>query len=105
MSDESARRWREDLESWAIPPEILAAAPETPWRCPTELFARSAREAASTDGGLTADGRRSPSGHPAPQALPHRGTLLHGGGGGGAGRPPPSPTAAPRTAPRPKPPQ
>src|SRR2546423_2611117 len=98
MSDESARRWREDLESWAIPPEILAAAPETPWRCPTELFTRWAREAVSTDGGLTADGRRSPSVRRALEALPDGGSLLDVGAGGGAASLPLCPPAATVTA-------
>jgi SAM-dependent methyltransferase len=31
-------RWREQLERWAIPPEILAAAPESPYGFPAELF-------------------------------------------------------------------
>src|SRR5207248_8317418 len=38
----AAARWRADLESWAIPEEILDAAPETPWGCPVDLFARRA---------------------------------------------------------------
>ena len=35
-------RWRADLESWAIPEEILAGAPESPWVLPRRLFARRA---------------------------------------------------------------
>jgi SAM-dependent methyltransferase len=31
-------RWREQLERWAIPPEILAVAPASPYGFPTELF-------------------------------------------------------------------
>jgi SAM-dependent methyltransferase len=31
-------RWRAELAGWAIPDEILAAAPESPWGFPTELF-------------------------------------------------------------------
>ena len=38
----AAARWRADLESWAIPQEILDAAPESPWGCPVDLFARRA---------------------------------------------------------------
>jgi len=34
----AARRWAEDLAAWAIPPEILAAAPESPWPLPVDLF-------------------------------------------------------------------
>ena len=31
-------RWRVELAGWAIPDEIVAAAPESPWGFPTELF-------------------------------------------------------------------
>ena len=31
-------RWREQLDGWAIPAEILAAAPESPWGFPVGLF-------------------------------------------------------------------
>ena len=31
-------RWRRELAGWAIPDEILAAAPESPWGFPPELF-------------------------------------------------------------------
>jgi SAM-dependent methyltransferase len=31
-------RWRADLESWAIPDEILAQAPEQPWIHPVSMF-------------------------------------------------------------------
>lgn len=34
----AARRWRRDLDAWAIPAEILAAAEESPWIHPTVLF-------------------------------------------------------------------
>jgi 2-polyprenyl-3-methyl-5-hydroxy-6-metoxy-1,4-benzoquinol methylase len=95
---ESARRWREDLESWAIPPEILAAAPETPWGCPPGLFARAAEEAMRTDGALTVDRRRSPSVLRALDALPEGGSILDVGAGGGAASLPLCPPAAAVTA-------
>ena len=47
----AVERWREQLERWAIPPEILAAAPESPWGFPTELF--RARGALGADRGGT----------------------------------------------------
>lgn len=75
----SARRWREDLESWAIPPEILAAAPETPWGCPTGLFARAAEEAVAAR-----DAAPTPSRRRALEALPEGGSVLDVGAGGGA---------------------
>ncbi|MSV43988.1 MAG: methyltransferase domain-containing protein [Actinobacteria bacterium] len=34
----AAQRWREDLAAWAIPPEILAQAPESPWIHPVAMF-------------------------------------------------------------------
>ena len=34
------RAWREQLAAWAIPDEILAAAPESPWVLPREVFVR-----------------------------------------------------------------
>ena len=73
---ESARRWRDDLESWAIPPEILAAAPETPWGCPTALFARSTEETVAAGGGLTAGGQPSPSFRRAREVLRHSEILI-----------------------------
>jgi SAM-dependent methyltransferase len=90
---ESARRWRQDLDSWAIPDEILAAAPETPWACPPGLFARSAEEAvAARTGPLTPSRRR------ALEALPEGGSVLDVGAGGGAASLPLCPPAAAVTA-------
>jgi len=90
---ESARRWREDLESWAIPPEILKAAPETPWGCPTGLFARSAEEAVGAR-----EAPRTPSQQRAREALPDGGSLIDVGAGGGAASLPLCPPAASVTA-------
>ncbi|QWF76808.1 class I SAM-dependent methyltransferase [Amycolatopsis sp. CA-230715] len=36
------RRWADALASWAIPPEILADAPESPWVLPRQVFTRRA---------------------------------------------------------------
>ncbi len=72
----AAERWREDLESWAIPPEILAQAPESPWSFPVELFASRAETAASEP--LT------PSNERALEALPDGGSVLDVGCGAGA---------------------
>jgi SAM-dependent methyltransferase len=93
LRPESARRWREDLDSWAIPPEILAAAPETPWGCPTGLFARSAEEAVAAMAGP-----RSPSQRRALEALPAGGSVLDIGAGGGAASLPLCPPAVAVTA-------
>jgi len=98
LEPESARRWREDLDSWAIPPEILAAAPETPWGCPSGLFARSTEEALTTGGALTYGGQTSPSVRRALEALPEGGSVLDVGAGAGAASLPLCPPAAAVTA-------
>jgi SAM-dependent methyltransferase len=89
----SARHWREDLDSWAIPPEILAAAPETPWGCPTGLFARAAEEAVTSE-----SAGPSPSQRRALEALPEGGSILDVGAGGGAASLPLCPPGASVTA-------
>jgi SAM-dependent methyltransferase len=68
-------RWREDLASWAIPQEILDAAPESPHWFPVGLFARRADR--SRDG-LT------PSNLRALEALLEAGSVLDVGCGAGA---------------------
>ena len=98
LEPESARRWREDLDSWAIPPEILAAAPETPWGCPSGLFARSTEEALTTGGALTYGGQTSPSVRRALEALPEGGSVLDVGAGAGAASLPLCPPGAAVTA-------
>jgi SAM-dependent methyltransferase len=77
MLDErpAAARWRSALEAWAIPGEILAAAPESPWTFPTELFARRADASSAS---LTPSSRR------AREALPAGGSVLDVGCGAGA---------------------
>ena len=90
---ESARRWREDLDSWAIPPEILAAVPESPWGFPAGLFGRAAEEA------LTARAAEpTPSRRRALEALPEGGSVLDVGAGGGAASLPLCPPGAAVTA-------
>ena len=42
MSAEPLAHWREALQSWRIPDEILSQAPESPWIHPVELFDISA---------------------------------------------------------------
>jgi SAM-dependent methyltransferase len=70
-------RWREELERWAIPPEIVAAAPESPYGFPTELF-RTRGEQATGQAGPTPTITRAIEG------LPDGGRLLDVGCGGGA---------------------
>jgi SAM-dependent methyltransferase len=68
--------WGEALRSWAIPEEILAAAPESPWGFPTELFRRRAEASLSA--------APSPSQARALEALPGQGVVLDVGVGAGA---------------------
>jgi SAM-dependent methyltransferase len=70
-------RWREELGSWAIPQEILDAAPESPYWFPVAPF-RARGEAAP--GG----GEPSPTTRFALAALPQGGRVLDVGCGGGA---------------------
>jgi len=69
-------RWREQLDGWAIPEEILAAAPESPWEFPVGLFRSRARRAGSRPA--------TPSNLEATRFLPEGGTVLDVGAGGGA---------------------
>jgi SAM-dependent methyltransferase len=68
----AAARWKAELESWAIPEEILARAPEPPWGFPVELFRTGDEPAPDT-----------PSRRRALEALPPGGTVLDVGCGGG----------------------
>ena len=72
----AADRWREQLAAWAIPDEIVAAAPEPPWGFSTELFKRRA------EGALVS--APTPTTRRALEALPDGGTVLDVGVGGGA---------------------
>lgn len=69
----AAVRWRNELAGWAIPPAILAAAPESPWGFPVGLFRA---EPQPTD---------TPSRDRATEALPAGGSVLDVGCGGGSG--------------------
>jgi SAM-dependent methyltransferase len=73
----ATERWAQALAAWAIPPEILAAAPESPWGFPTDVFAR--RADAATPAAPT------PSTQRALEALPQGGAVLDVGCGAGAG--------------------
>jgi SAM-dependent methyltransferase len=79
-----AEQWREALASWAIPPAILAAAPESPWSFPTSLFAGRADAAI---------GQHTPSTAAALAALPAGGVVLDVGCGAGAAALPLAPQA------------
>jgi len=66
----AAQHWAEQLAAWAIDPEILAAAPESPYGFPPGLFGTQSG-AASTHRAIT-------------EALPQGGSILDIGCGGGA---------------------
>jgi SAM-dependent methyltransferase len=69
----ATERWATQLAEWAIPDEILAQAPESPWTFSPALFT------APTDPGPDTPSRRRER-----EALPDRGTVLDVGCGGGA---------------------
>ncbi|MGH8886448.1 MAG: class I SAM-dependent methyltransferase [Egibacteraceae bacterium] len=69
------RCWDDALAGWAIPEELLAAAPESPYGFGVGLFDRLAGEAMR---------KETPSRRCAREALPDGGTVLDVGCGGGA---------------------
>jgi SAM-dependent methyltransferase len=73
---EALRRWRARLEALAIPEEILARAPESPWGFPVGLFQARAEQARAQP--------PTPSNRQALRCLPPGGTVLDVGAGGGA---------------------
>ena len=75
-SAELLAQWRRDLESWAIPPEILAAASESPWALPSDVFVRRAERRENAPSG--------PSFERALEALLSPGSVLDIGAGAGA---------------------
>jgi SAM-dependent methyltransferase len=93
MTNDAARRWREDLDSWAIPPEILAAAPESPWGFPPGLFTRATEDALKKQPAAP-----TPSLRRALEAMPEGGSVLDVGAGGGAASLPLCPPAVTVTA-------
>ena len=70
-------RWRSALGEWAIPPEILANAPKSPWQLGTRQFAARADVAARDD-------TPTPSRRRALEALPEGGSVVDIGCGAGA---------------------
>jgi SAM-dependent methyltransferase len=70
-------RWRAHLERWAIPPEIVAAAPESPYGFPMELFRTRGERATGPTGSTPTTAR-------ALERLPEGGRVLDVGCGGGA---------------------
>ena len=73
----AADDWASSLAAWAIPDDILAAAPESPWGFPTEAFRwRAQRALERSDGSATTRVAR--------EALPEGGTVLDVGVGAGS---------------------
>ena len=70
----AAQRWADQLAAWAIPEEIMAQAPESPWEFSPALFKGPPPE----PGPETVSQRR------AKEALPEGGSVLDVGCGGGA---------------------
>ncbi|HUW77998.1 MAG TPA: methyltransferase domain-containing protein [Candidatus Nanopelagicaceae bacterium] len=72
---DSNTRWAQQLASWAIPAEIMAKAPTSPWIHPVELFVVPPDAAPTV----------SPPTRLALEALPAGGSVLDIGCGGGRG--------------------
>jgi SAM-dependent methyltransferase len=81
----ASQQWADELAAWAIDPEILAAAPESPYSFPPELF-----RAEHGRGGSV----RSPLLDVALEALPAGGSVLDVGSGAGAASLPLAPPAS-----------
>lgn len=68
-----AEQWKQALQSWAIPSEILAQAPTPPWHHPVDLFEVNANQV----------GVRNPSDEIALAGLSEQASVLDVGAGGG----------------------
>ena len=69
-------RWADALRAWAIPEEILAAAPESPYGFPAEIFRRRAESSVGREASIST--------LRALEALPEGGHVLDVGVGAGA---------------------
>jgi SAM-dependent methyltransferase len=83
-------RWRDELAAWAIPEHIIAAAPESPWVLPRQVFARRADRLVGAPAGASYER--------AWEALAPAGTVLDIGAGAGAASLPLAPRASHLTA-------
>jgi len=75
MVSEPGERWAHALQAWAIPEDILAAAPVSPWGFSVEGFADRARRQRE---------QPTPAHELAREAIPQGGSVLDVGCGGGA---------------------
>lgn len=82
----AARRWSEGLAAWALPEEVLAQAPVSPWGFPPDLFAEVTRSALAAP--------PTPTHLRCLEALPEGGSVLDVGAGGGAASLPLAPRPA-----------
>ena len=69
----AAARWRELLEAWALPPDLLAAVPDSPYEWPAGLWRRETTEPV----------RDTPTSRAVAVLLPLEGSLLDVGAGTG----------------------
>jgi len=76
----AVQRWGTALLEWAIPEEIMRAAPESPWAYPVQVFRGRAEAATAARGGSAP----SPTVRRALEALPEGGSVLDVGSGSGA---------------------
>jgi SAM-dependent methyltransferase len=81
----AAERWAAALGEWALPDEVLAAAPDSPWTFPVEAFVALARDAL--------DAPPTPTHERVVEVMPPGGVLLDVGCGAGAASLPAAPPA------------
>lgn len=81
----AARRWADALAQWAVPDEILAAAPQSPWGFPPEVFVAAAQRQLAEP--------PTPTHRRVTEAVPPGGSVLDVGAGGGAASVPTAPPA------------
>lgn len=72
----ATERWADALRQWAIPDEILAAAPQSPWSFPVGIFVDAARRSLREP--------PTPTHRRVVEVMPGGGTLIDVGSGAGA---------------------
>jgi SAM-dependent methyltransferase len=89
----AAARWKALLEAWALPPELFAAVPDSPYEWPAGLWRRQPGAGAAA----------TPTGRALADLLPPGGSLLDVGAGTGRVSLPPASRGHPITAVEPNP--